>query len=290
MTPLTEALKRLMGSDHPLNVSAFSTNQRKQLEQFAQNTRLIEISRQGRGTVYRIVNRQSLIDYLRVQHPIDEDALPAGLPARSRNIGMERSSKRGLSGHACCYLLMKAWDAETVWQSGNDALHPARLTERFGVSALRIEAGSDWQCSRPLLLVENQALFDRCDWLPDDFNGCLIYYAGQISDVLLHWFSERKRSDHAILFPDYDGIGLSNYARLAEALHPGTKLDFYWLQDWETKLAAFGNAEIWKKTRVQFENAFTKLNTMDKLDDELRMLGSLSQRYGKVLEQEAVWL
>jgi len=76
---------------------------------------------------------------------------------------------------------MKAWDSEVVWENDNDAMHPAELTERFGVAALKISAGLSsghaypelsrrgWQCNRPLLFVENQALFNQCDWLPQDF-------------------------------------------------------------------------------------------------------------------------
>lgn len=298
MTILTEALKRLVTCDQPLNSSAFTPSQRTQLEQFARETRQIEISKQGRSTQYRVINRQSVINYLRQQHPLDEDSLPADLPARSRNIGMDRNSKTGQSGHDCCYLLMKAWNSEVVWQNDNDAMHLSELTDRFGVAAmqisashsLRLRSGSAWQCNRPLLLVENQALFDRCDWLPGDFNGCLAYYAGQLSDVLLQWLSAEKRTDDVILFPDYDGIGLSNYVRLADVLHPSSTLHFYWLPDWESKLPKFGNTEIWLKTRVQFENAFEKLNAINAMNDDLIKLGHLSQRHGKALEQESIWL
>ncbi len=93
-----------------------------------------------------------------------------------------------------------------------------------------------------------------------------------------------------ILFPDYDGIGLTNYARLANSLHADSILQFYWLPDWENKLVKFGNPEIWLKTRIQFENAIEKLSAMKALDDELFKLGHLSQLHGKALEQESIWL
>ena len=298
MTILTEALKRLLASDQPLTASAFTPSQRINLEQFARETRLIELNKQGRGTVYRVINRQSVINYLRQLHPLDEDSLPVDLPSRSRNIGTDRNSKTGQTGHDCCYLLMKAWDSEVVWQNENNAMYPAELTERFGVAALQISSnqalrlGSEkaWQRNRPLLLVENQALFNQCDWLPHDFNGCLAYYAGQLSDVLLQWLSEQNRADEVIFFPDYDGIGLTNYVRLANSLHPDSTLHFYWLPDWENKLTKFGNTDIWWKTRVQFENAIQKLDAMNALNDDLIKLGHLSQHHGKALEQESIWL
>lgn len=290
MVILSAALKRLISTESPLNASDFTTSQRRALEQFARETRLIEISRQGRGTVYRVLNRQSLISYLRVQHPLDENSLSTELPQRSRNIGTDRNSKKGQAGHNCCYLLMKAWNSEVVWRNQNDVMHPSEQTTRFGLAALKISVGHTWHSNRPLLLVENQALFDRCDWVPEDFNGSLVYYAGQLSDVLLRWFSEKKRTDEVILFPDYDGIGLSNYVRLADAVHADTSLKFYWLPNWENKLAMFGNAVVWSNTRIQFEKSLEKLKAMNALDANFLKLGNLSQRHGKALEQEAIWL
>lgn len=290
MSTLTEALKRLVASDQSLTASAFTVSQRTSLEQFAQSTRQIEICKQGRSIQYRVVNRQSVINYLRQHHPLDEDSLPVDIPSRSRNVGADCNSKTGQTGHNCCYLLMKSWDAGVVWHDDNDAMYSSELTERFGVAALRLQSGQAWQCNRPLLLVENQALFDRCDWLPNDFNGCLAYYAGQLSDVLLRWLAEQKRTNDVILFPDYDGIGLSNYARLAKSLHSDSILHFYWLPDWENKLATFGNTKIWSKTHIHFENAIQKLDAMNALNNDLIKLGRLSQHYGKVLEQESIWL
>lgn len=290
MSVLSDALKDLLASEQALNASAFTASQRTKLEQFARSTRLIEIGKQGAGTFYRLLNRKSVTDYLRMQQSLDDASLTVGLPARSRNIGRDRDSKKGQSGHDCCYLLMKAWDAKALWSNENDTMQPADLTRRFGVAALRIASGHAWRSNNPLLLVENQALFDRCDWLPGDFNGSLAYYAGQLSDVLLQWLSEQKRTGRVTLFPDYDGAGLSNYVRLAESIHPESTLQFYWLPDWETKLANFGNAGCWLKTRVQFENALNRLKAMNAMTEEFIRLGDLSQRCGKALEQESIWL
>jgi hypothetical protein len=290
MSILSEALKRLLANEQALNASDFTQSQRKALEQFALNTRLIEVKKQGQGVVYRMIDRQSISNYVRQLHPLDDGLLLSLLPKRSRNIGTDLSSKKGQSGHDCFYLLLKAWDSEIVWQGRNNTMNPSELTERLGVVAMQVSAKNAWHCNRPLLLVENQALFDRSDWLPDGFNGCLVYYAGQLSDVVLLWFSEQKRANDVILFPDYDGIGLTNYARLAGALHPDSSLHFYWLQDWENKLPVYGNAEVWLKTRIQFENAMQKLANLNALDSDLIKLGQLSQRCGKALEQEAIWL
>lgn len=290
MSGLSRAIKRLLDSEQPLKQSEFSIQVRKQLDEFALRTRQIEVMREGRSTVYRILNRVALQNYYQQLHPVDPSDLSEDLPDRSRNIGINRNSKKGRSGHETSYLLMKAWDDDVVWQNGQHTLPVATMTRHFGAAVLQINSDQAWLCNCPLLLVENQALFDRPDWLEPDFDGCLIYYAGQISDWMLNWFSALPRSPQLVLFPDYDGVGLSNYLRLAETLPTSTALKFFWMSDWQRKLVEFGDSEIWANTRTQFENAFTKLNDMGLADECFRELAFLAQRHGKSLEQESIWL
>lgn len=290
MSGLSQAIKRLLDSEQPLKQSVFSKAVRKQLDEFALRTRQIEVTRDGRSTLYRILNRGALQNYYQQLHPIDPSDLSEDLPDRSRNIGVNRNSKKGRSGHETYYLLMKAWDKEVVWLNGQHTLPVATLTQQFGAAVLQINSDQAWQCNRSLLLVENQALFDRPDWLESDFNGCLIYYAGRISDLVLNWFAALPRCPQLILFPDYDGVGLNNYLRLAETLPKSTALRFFWMSNWQRKLVEFGDAEIWANTRTQFENAFAKLDQLGLANEQFKELAYLSQRHGKTLEQEAIWL
>lgn len=290
MNALTEALKRLLDSGEALTASAFTPNQRKLLEQFALSTRQINIGKQGRGTLYRVVDRTSLTAYIQQQQPLAENELPDAIPVRGKNIGTHRGSKKGKSGHEYCYLLIKAWDSQAIWQHAGNTLNPAELTENFGAAALQISRDTDWTSNRSLLLVENQALFDCCDWLPEGYNGSLAYYAGQLSEILLQWLAAEKRTEEVILFPDYDGIGMANYVRLLCTLQPATRLHFYWMPDWQDKIARFGNQDVWLKSRVQFEAAIAKLEAMRALTGDFKKLAALSQHHGKALEQEAIWL
>ncbi|MGR8935004.1 MAG: DUF7281 domain-containing protein [Gammaproteobacteria bacterium] len=290
MSQLSDALKCLLASPEPLTASTFSAGQRAALQQFARDTRLLDIVKQGRATVYRLIDRERAADYLRALQPLDAAQLPDHLPSRSRNIGSERDSKKGHTSHGAYYLLLKAWHKSAYWQNGSNTLPAAQLTAQFGAAALHIAPGDAWRSDSALWLVENQALFDRCDWLPGGFSGCLAYYAGHLPELLLRWLAEQPRTDSIVLFPDYDGIGLANYARLAAKLHPGTELNFYWLPEWQTKLPRFGNATLWRKTRPQFENAMQRLQAMQMVSEEFATLAQLAQFHGKALEQEAIWL
>lgn len=290
MSILTDAIKRLLESSNTLKQSDFSLQHRKALEKFSGNTRLIEIVKEGRGTVYRVRNRSALQSYFQQIHPLNESDLPADLPNRSLNVGINRNSKKGKSNHQSLYLLMKAWAEGVIWQDDQNTLTVSSATQQFGAAVLQVSLVQKWSCNRSVLLVENQALFDCFDWLDASFDGCLIYYAGQIPDLLLQWFSLHQRSQHVLLFPDYDGVGLSNYVRLAQAMHSDTTLEFYWMTNWQDKLVRFGDAEIWMNTRTQFENAFEKLRTLGLLNDQFKELAHLSQFHGKALEQESIWL
>lgn len=290
MNVLSDAIKRLLDCPDALTSSSFSLQQRKALETFSSSTRLIEIVRQGRSTLYRVINPLALSNYLAQLQPVSESDLPPDLPARSRNVAINRSSKIGNSTHQSYYLLMKAWADGVIWQDEKTTLDVTSATSKFGIAALHLNADQSWRCNRTLLFVENQALFDRSDWLDSDFNGCLVYYAGQLPDLFLQWLSERARSPQVILFPDYDGIGLSNYARLAESLHAETKLGFYWMPNWQDKLMKYGDKEIWSRTRILFHNAYNQLKLSNLVDKDLEQLAEISQYHGKALEQEAIWL
>lgn len=289
MTALSTALQRLL-TDGVATASAFTAKQRAELEQFAISTRLVSFSKTGRSTVYQVVDSGSVYRYLQQLQPLTDAELGDHLPERSRNIGKHRDSKHGKTRHDCGYVLMKAWAANVVWQAGDNCLPVAQLTAKVGVAALQIKLGETWRCNAPLLLVENLALFNQCDWLPADFQGCLVYYQGQLSGLLLAWLGEYPRSDRLIFFPDYDGVGLNNYARLAAARHPDSALQFYWLPDWQAKLVRFGLVGLWQKTSGQFDHAIHQLDGLNALDANLRELYALARQHGKALEQEVVWL
>ena len=290
MNAQADAARHLLNNSGVLKKSELTAGQRKALEELMQQTRFIEIVKQGRSTFYRVTNKTALENYLARQQPLTEAELPIDIPNRSRNVGLHGDSKKGKSTHDAYYLLMKAWDIGVIWSNGKAQLDVAALTRQFGLAALQVGVNQSWQCNKPLLLIENQALFDRCDWLDNGFDGCLIYYAGQLPDMLLQWLAERPRSSQVILFPDYDGVGLSNYVRLLESIHPETQLDFYWMPGWQEKLQAHGKPKVWANTHTLFENACHKLQAIGAMDENFQQLARLSQRAGKALEQEAVWL
>ncbi|WVM88427.1 hypothetical protein UMZ34_20100 [Halopseudomonas pachastrellae] len=152
---------------------------------------------------------------------------------------------------------------------------------------MAVQSGDDWHTASPLWLIENQALFDDISWLPADASGTLCYYSGQLSSLMLNWLVERPRASQVILFPDYDGIGLQNFARLYELIGGTCKL---WLMpDWQERLRLYGNQRIWQDNLSNYQDAASRLRALG-MPSELTELCDVLQCMGLALEQESVFL
>jgi len=289
--PLRAALGRLR-QEGALPASRLTPAQRQALENFARQTGAISLRPAGSGVIFEIREQELVERHWRGLSPIDEDQLDPALPRRSANLARSRSSKGGGHGHDRHYLLIKA-EAGAFWR--DDAGHRldlAAVTQLQGATALAVgsnaKPGAGWQTDGILWLVENQALFDRLDWLPESAGASVAWYAGQLPRHLLDWLAARPRAERLLFFPDYDGVGLLNYARLRERL--GNRVEFWLMPDWERRLACFGSHELWLQTQREFAAALSRLGPVLDEDPAFYALLGAMRETGKALEQEAVWL
>lgn len=281
---LRTALLKLQAKS-PAPVSQFTPAQRSALDRFSRQTGAVSCHRQGRGDVYFVGDQAVFAAHLAGLSPQLESAVAQQLPLRAQHIAYARNSKAREHPHSSHYLLLKAVDDSVSWHEGErgTTLKLGPLTRDFGAASLCIEPDDAWHTGQALWLVENQALFDRTDWLPAGANcATLLYYGGQIDGRLLAWLGQRPRASRIVLFPDYDGVGLANFARLYAVL--GDTCECWLMPDWELKLARYGNQQLWRDTLRHFTSA------VDLLPAYLRELTTQMQRSGLALEQEAVWL
>ena len=158
----------------------------------------------------------------------------------------------------------------------------SRATRDFGTATLIIDASDAWTSGHDLWLVENQALFDRTDWLPENTKATVAYYGGQLNGILLNWLGSRARAGQVIHFPDYDGTGLANFSRLHAML--GDACRFWLMPDWSEKLDCYGSTQLWRNTLRDFTSA------RQRLPEYLMPLTRQMLHTGRALEQESVWL
>ena len=264
--------------------SQFTPAQRNALDRFARQTGAVSCQRQGRGDVYGICDQAVFETHVVELSPQVEPSVAEQLPLRAQHVAHARNSKARLHQHDSYYPLLKAVGDAVSWFEGEHGAELAlsAFTRNLGAATLRIQPDDAWHTDQALWLVENQALFDRTDWLPAGTHATLLYYGGQLDGRLLSWLGQRPRASRIILFPDYDGVGLANFARLYEVL--GDACECWLMPQWESKLARYGSNRLWRDTLRYF------IGAVDHLPDYMRDLIEQMQRSGLALEQEAVWL
>ena len=288
---LAVALAKLLDGGDTVAASTFTTAQRRALEELARKTGALRVKSEGRGSVYQVVHTDMLVVHLRSLRPLNIDEIDFSLPKRAANIAQTRSSKGSGHGHVLHYLLVKAISDGVTWKTERAGaprcLDLSAVTDIAGAGVLALADDDSWQSEHPLWLVENQALFDRLDWLPPGATGTVGYYAGQLPAHFLRWIAAKQRTPEVILFPDYDGVGLLNYARLREVC--AGPCSFWLMPDWQARLNAFGSHQVWLNTHSDFQSALTRLEAMGWEDGVSDLCKALSSA-GMALEHESVWL
>lgn len=287
---LQSALQRLLQAESSqLSLSQLTPAQRNALADFASRTGAVQQQRQGRGSVFRVLNRAVIEQHL---SDFGTDTEPdAGLPLRAQNIARRRSSKAGQHRHELTYLLAKGVNGARWVRQDGVVLDLDEHTRQYGAGVITLsEAGNDnWVTSGTLWLVENQALFDRLDWLPDLQPATILWYSGQLQNRMINWLATRPRAASVVIFPDYDGVGLQNYLRLKQALQQ--QLRFWLMPGWQQKLQSSGCNDLWQKSARQFAAAAGEIIKHQGFDEPavLELLQAM-QSSGLALEHEAIWL
>ncbi len=286
---LVKALTRLVDV-YPDSVagSAMTPSQKKQLEEFCRKTQCVQVIPKGRGIAYKIQN----IDVVKVtleQLAPNQNVSPSA-PQRAVNIATTRSSKQGRASHDVTYMLAKTV-ANPLWRVSEVLTeHLKSATEEFGVFSLEVggERNRNLHTHHSIWLVENQALFDRLDWLPKHEPTTVIWYRGQLHNKLIDWLSVPERAPMVYFFADYDGVGLNNYSRLKMRLEQRT--EFWMMPNWRELLARYGQNQLWNDTAREFDSFERNSQSLLREPSELQDLVTEMKKQGLALEQESIWL
>lgn len=279
---LLNIFKRIQ-RDGSLNSSAISASTYRELLNMGESRGFLIEEKAGRGKCLKIVNARILeLEIKRLEPQIDN---LDSLPNRVKNLAVNQDTKIGETTLDYTYCVCKAV-GENVIVNGVDV---SLLTASLGCFSLPISDNNvGVQCSASLMLVENQQLIDDLKWLPADFTGVVLYYAGNLSERVLNWI---KQSTFASVwhFPDYDAVGISNYANLKNVL---PEAQWYWMPNWKSVFEKFGNKDLWAKDNqhAMFENLWAKFMENGFPDSQLKDLMEECRKQGKMLEQESVLL
>jgi hypothetical protein len=286
---LAKALTRLVEA-YPDSVAAstLSLSQKRQLEEFSRTSQGVQVIPQGRGVVFSILDMDVVNVTLEQLAP--NENVSSNIPQRAINIAATRSSKLGIVGHDVTYVLAKTV-ANPIWESsGVQTGHLQEATEQFGVFALEVggERNKELHTQHSIWLVENQALFDRLDWLPSSEPTTVIWFRGQLHNKLIDWLSILDRAPKVYFFADYDGVGLNNYRRLQEKLPE--RSEFWLMPNWKELLVRYGLNQLWVDTAREFDSF--ERNSPSLLEQSPRLLDLVKEmkKQGLALEQEAIWL
>ncbi len=286
---LVKALTRLI-EVYPDSIagSTLTPSQKTQLEEFSRKTQSVQVTPKGRGVVYGILDMDVVKVTLEQLAP-NQNVSPSA-PQRAVNIASTRSSKLGRVCHDVTYLLAKTV-ANPLWESSEGPTeHFNVATEEFGVFSLEVggEKNSVLNTHHSIWLVENQALFDRLDWLPNNEPTTVIWYRGQLHNKLIDWLSAPERAPMVYFFADYDGAGLNNFRRLNEKLKD--RAEFWMMPTWKELLNRYGQNQLWVDTAREFDSFERNSQRLLEQSPVLRELVTEMKRQGLALEQEAVWL
>lgn len=276
-----DILRRIY-SEKVVPFSSIAQSFRKELEVWAERKGYISILKVGKGKVFKVVNEKALeweIAHLAPKKDLDD------LPARVQNLAKNSNTKAGQTTLDFSYFLCKAvGDCVIV-----DGVDVSFITKSLGCFALPIKEDSDGvECNDSLILVENQQLLDDLRWVPSDFNGIILYYAGNLSARLRAWLTKSSFA-RVILFPDYDAVGINNYANLVEDVPCA---QWFWMDEWKNKLIEYGSGELRKKGNQDalFENLWNRFKEKGFPDEKMESLMIEIRKRGKMLEQEVVLL
>lgn len=274
-----DILRRIY-SEREIPFSSVAQSLRKELEVWSERKGCISVQKVGKGMVFKVADEKSLeweINRLAPKNDLEN------LPARVQNLAKNSNTKAGQTTLEISYFLCRAVGDGVIV----DGVDVSIVTKSLGCFALPLADDTNGiTCNNSLLLVENQQLLDDLKWVPKDFKGIVLYYAGNLSARLRNWI-KKSTFAHIIHFPDYDAIGISNFVNLIKDI-PNAK--WFWIEDWKIKLAKYGCKELRKKGNQDsmFENLWTNFKENGFPEVGLENLMTEIRKQGKMLEQEAV--
>jgi hypothetical protein len=234
----------------------------------------------GAGRRLVVLNSEALRLFFAGRYPNAQ--LFENAPSRVAGIARFRDSKV-LPNDAAEIVCLRAWENQTLFHNSVD-VNVVQATKEHGVFAFALSDHSSYSLDGPCALVENPVVFALLERLRLHV-GIAILGRGRISGQLLDWMTQIKSSDFKVIhLPDYDPVGLNEFARLRGRLRE--RIALYVPSDLEKYFDKFSNRAL-----LGAANSQTLLRYLRRSDDsQIQTVLDLIDKHNAGLEQEALLL
>lgn len=204
--------------------------------------------------------------------------------ASSRVIGVARyRDTKMLPFDEAALISVRAWQSNVLLRDGR-SVDAAAATTEHGVFSFLLSHGEPYSLRGSCALVENPAVFNCVERLNLPV-GLAIYGHGRVSNRLLDWLASIPDPDFTLHhLPDYDPVGLSEFARLHSRL--GERVHLHLPADLATRFERFSNRGLLNKANSR---ALLPKLRRSRVPAVRQVLG-LIERHNAGLEQEALLL
>ncbi|MBA3962470.1 MAG: hypothetical protein H0X40_11285 [Chthoniobacterales bacterium] len=240
--------------------------------------------RSGAGEKLCVRNAETLSSFILDRFPFTELEMEAEISRRVASVGRFRNTKT-LRSDTPDIVTVRGWSDMALWHKGKPVV-VSEATRKHAIFSFALTPDSRYELRTSCALVENPAVllgFER--FTIQSEIPLAIFAGGRVSHRLLDWLASQTASSlHVHHFPDYDPVGLSEYARLQGRLGDRTSLHLpVNLADY---FARFGNKELLRFPATR--RLLAKLRSVP--IPEVCAVIDLIDRHNAVLEQEALLL
>jgi hypothetical protein len=241
---------------------------------------IVADERSGAGRRLVVRDRAALAQFVRKEFP-DVETSP-GTSTRLVGVARFRDSK-ALPNDTSEIVTVRVWQDTTLCRDAQP-VGAAPMTTAHGVFSFLLEHPSPYTLSGPCALVENPTVFAHFERL-----GLPVHLAihgnGRVSQRIVDWLAAQPDPAFSLLhLPDYDPVGLTDFARLRQSL--GNRVALHLPPDLHLRFTSFATRGLLDKPSSRA--LLARLREIE--TPEIQQVLALIHRHNAGLEQEALLL
>jgi hypothetical protein len=241
-------------------------------------TGVVVDQRAGAGRQLAVQDPETLRQFIESRFP--NAVIPSSAPSRIAGVARFRNSKTYASDtpEIVC---VRAWREEALCKTGQPT-GAALATAQHGAFSFVIRAESEYTLNGLCAVVENPIVFLDFERL-GLAASLVIYSQGRLSRLVVSWLAAMTSTSFSLLhLPDYDPVGISEFARLRQEL--GDRVRLHAPGDLAERFVRFSNPRLLERPNSLAVLANLRTNASPQIQAVLELI----HRHNAGLEQEAL--